>query len=241
MSDIREQINILADVQAVEMEIGKANRQIQALENEAAALDQAAGEHEEQVTTEKTALEALKKSYRELESESKINAEMITKSNVKLRAVKTNKEYQSTLKEIEELRKKNSGIEDLMLEKLEAIEAAETTIKEKEDELTDFINRCQEKKESLAAKAAGERQAVEALTDKKQQIGAKAESRSIAILEDVRKKVRGLAVVPVQQAICMGCHMNIPPQLFNELQRFDEIRQCPHCQRIIYWQEKESE
>jgi hypothetical protein len=48
----------------------------------------------------------LKKSYRELESESKVNREMIVKSNEKLRAVKTNKEYQSILKEIEEIRKK---------------------------------------------------------------------------------------------------------------------------------------
>ena len=241
MSDIREQIKILSDVQAVEMEIGKTDRQIQALENEAELLDHTAGEHEERVTVEKTALEVLKKIYREFESESKINAEMIVKSNEKLRAVKTNKEYQSTLKEIEEIRKKNSGIEDQMLEKLEAIESAETAIKEKEGELTDFINRCQEKKESLAGRVARERQTVEALKEKKREISAKADPKSIAILEDVRKKVRGLAVVPVQQAICTGCHMNIPPQLFNELQRFDEIRHCPHCQRIIYWQEKASE
>lgn len=241
MSDIREQINILADVQSVEVEIEKAGRQIHSLENEAAALDHAAGEHEERVTAEKMTLEALRKSYRELESESKINAEMIVKSNEKLRAVKTNKEYQSTLKEIEELHKKNSGIEDQMLEKLEAIEASEKMVKKIENELADFINQCQDKKESLAERVARERQVVDGLNEKKLQISAKAEPKSIAILEDVRKKVRGLAVVPVQQAICMGCHMNIPPQLFNELQRFDEIRHCPHCQRIIYWQREESE
>jgi hypothetical protein len=50
-----------------------------------------------------------------------------------------------------------------------------------------------------------------------------------------------MAVAPVQQAICMGCHMNIPAQLFNELQRFDELRFCPHCHRIIYWKAKENE
>ena len=241
MSDIREQINILSDVQAVEVEIGKADRHIQVLENEAAGLDHAAGEHKERVTAEKEALETLRKSYRELESESKINAEMIVKSNEKLRAVKTNKEYQSTLKEIEEIRKKNSGIEDQMLEKLESIENAEKAIKEQEGELAAFVNQCQEKKEALAVRIARERETVETLREKKMQISAKADPKSIAILEDVRKKVRGLPVVPVQKAICMGCHMNIPPQLFNELQRFDEIRHCPHCQRIIYWQEKASE
>ncbi len=241
MSDIREQINILANVQAVEVEIDKAERQIRSLENEAAALDHAAGEHEERVTAEKEALAVLKKSYRELESESKINADMIVKSNEKLRAVKTNKEYQSTLKEIEELRKKNSGIEDRMLEELEAIERAEVAIGEEETAMSVFLKQCQDNKETLAARVERERQAVDILRDKQQHISAEADPKSMAILDDVRKKVRGLAVVPVERATCTGCHMNIPPQLFNELQRFDEIRNCPHCQRIIYWKENKLE
>jgi predicted nucleic acid-binding Zn-ribbon protein len=29
--------------------------------------------------------------------------------------------------------------------------------------------------------------------------------------------------------------MNIPPQMYNELHRFDSLKNCPHCQRIIYW------
>ena len=241
MSNIQEQINILVEVQDVEVEIIQADRQIHALDNEAAALDHAAHEHEVHVTAEKAALDELRKNYRELESESKINAEMIVKSNEKLRAVKTNKEYQSTLKEIEEIRKKNSAIEDRMLEQLEKIEAAEAAIRQKESELSDFMQACREKKESLTAKVQQERQAVESLNEKKKQISAKADPKMIVVLDDVKKKVRGMAVVPAQQATCMGCHMNIPAQLYNELQRFDELRFCPHCHRIIYWKEPDIE
>ena len=241
MNDIREQIGILVEVQDVETEINKADRQIQSLENEADALEHAAGEYEGRVAQEKTALDDLRKNYRELESESKMNAEQIVKSNEKLRSVKTNKEYQAILKEIDEIRKKNSAIEDRMLERLEAIETAESTVKDKQSELTDFLRECKEKREALLARAQRERQAMETLNEKKGQVSAKVDSKWIAVLDDVKKKVRGLAVVPVEQAICMGCHLNIPPQLFNELQRFDEIRYCPHCHRIIYWQEQDSE
>jgi hypothetical protein len=241
MSNIQEQINILVEVQDVEVEIIQADRLIHALDSEAAALDHAADEHAAHVTAEKTTLDELRKSYRELESESKINAEMIVKSNEKLRAVKTNKEYQSTLKEIEEIRKKNSAIEDRMLEQLEKIETAEVAVRQKEAELSDYIQACREKKESLTKKAQQERQTLEILSEKKRQISAKADPKMIVVLDDVRRKVRGMAVVPAQQATCMGCHMNIPAQLFNELQRFDELRFCPHCHRIIYWKEPDSE
>jgi len=241
MNDIREQIGILVNVQDVEVEITKADRQVQSLENEADKLEHAAGEYEAGVEQQNAALDDLRKSYRELESESKINADQIVKSNEKLRSVKTNKEYQSTLKEIEEIRKKNSAIEDRMLEQLDAIESAEKAVKEKQSELDDFRRECEEKKKELMARAQRERQALETLNEKKSQISANVDPKWIAVLDDVKKKVRGLAVVPVQQSICTGCHMNIPPQLFNELQRFDEIRYCPHCHRIIYWNEQESE
>lgn len=241
MSNIQDQINILVKVQGVEGEILQAGRQLTALNDETVALDQAVAERETLVSAEKEALDDLKKSYRELESESKINAGMIVKSNEKLRSVKTNKEYQSILKEIEDIRKKNSGIEDRMLEQLEKIESAEAAVKEKEAELAGLIQSYREKKDTLVAKAQRERQAVEALNEKKARISVEADPKIINILDDVKRKVRGMPVVPVQQAICTGCHMNIPAQLFNELQRFDEIRFCPHCHRIIYWKERDSE
>jgi len=238
MSNIQEQINILVEVQGVELEIHQADRLVNSLSNEATALDQTMAECEALASSEKAALDDLKKAYRDLESEAKVNAEMIVKSNEKLRAVKTNKEYQSILKEIDEIRKKNSSIEDRMLEQLETIESAEAAIKAKEAELAGFVQSYQEKKEAFAAKEKRERQAVEALNEKKARISATANPEFITVLDDVKKKVRGLAVVPVQQAICMGCHMNIPAQLYNELQRFDELRFCPHCHRIIYWKEQ---
>jgi predicted nucleic acid-binding Zn-ribbon protein len=43
-------------------------------------------------------------------------------------------------------------------------------------------------------------------------------------------------VVTARGGICTGCRMHIPPQLFNELQKFrDHVRQCPNCHRILLW------
>lgn len=241
MSDIQEQINILIEVEGVEVEIIQTDRHIDALSSEAASLDRTVEDCEAGVAAEKGALAEIKKDYRELESEARINADMIAKSNAKLREVKTNKEYQSILKEIEDIKKRNSSIEDRMLEQLEAIETAEASVKAKETELAEIVESCRRKKEALDAEAQRQRQTIETLMVKKEAIGAKADPTIISVLTDVKRKVRGRAVVPAQQAICMGCHMNIPAQLFNELQRFDEIRFCPHCHRIIYWKEKDSE
>ena len=241
MSHIQEQINLLVAVQGIENEILQSGRELAALDDAAAALDQELAEREAQLRADQKDLADLKKNYRQLEIESSINSGMIAKSNEKLPRVKTNKEYQSILKEIEDIQRNNSGLEDRMIAQLDQIESAEAAIRKTEVQLAAFLNTCREKKEAMAAKTRRERQRVAALNEKKVRISAKADPKIIMVLEDVKKKVRGMAVVAAQQAICTGCHMNIPAQLFNELHRLDELRFCPHCHRIIYWKEQVDE
>jgi predicted nucleic acid-binding Zn-ribbon protein len=31
--------------------------------------------------------------------------------------------------------------------------------------------------------------------------------------------------------------MNVPPQLFNTLQRGNTLETCPYCHRIVYWED----
>jgi predicted nucleic acid-binding Zn-ribbon protein len=53
----------------------------------------------------------------------------------------------------------------------------------------------------------------------------------------IKEKRTGQAVVSVWKEICAGCHMNIPPQMYNELQRYEKVVTCPNCNRIIYWED----
>ena len=54
----------------------------------------------------------------------------------------------------------------------------------------------------------------------------------------IKSRSNGLAVVSAWKEICAGCHMNIPPQMYIELQKDVDIQYCPHCNRIIYWEDQ---
>ena len=41
------------------------------------------------------------------------------------------------------------------------------------------------------------------------------------------------AVIIISDGTCGACRMALPPQLTIELQRANELHQCPHCRRII--------
>lgn len=53
--------------------------------------------------------------------------------------------------------------------------------------------------------------------------------------DTIRAKRMGMGLSMVTQGCCVGCHMRLPPQLYNTLQRGDDILQCPSCFRIIFW------
>jgi predicted nucleic acid-binding Zn-ribbon protein len=53
------------------------------------------------------------------------------------------------------------------------------------------------------------------------------------------KQADGVAIIRVIDAVCQGCNMNIPPQMYNELQRRDSLKNCPSCERLIYWQNED--
>jgi predicted nucleic acid-binding Zn-ribbon protein len=50
----------------------------------------------------------------------------------------------------------------------------------------------------------------------------------------IRENRGGLAMVGVSKGVCSGCFMNVPPQLFNELLREDQLHACPACNRLMY-------
>jgi predicted nucleic acid-binding Zn-ribbon protein len=47
----------------------------------------------------------------------------------------------------------------------------------------------------------------------------------------------GEAVAQGKNEVCMGCFMNIPPQLFIEVQRGDKLIKCPQCSRFLFFSE----
>jgi predicted nucleic acid-binding Zn-ribbon protein len=61
--------------------------------------------------------------------------------------------------------------------------------------------------------------------------------RSVYI--ELREKRNGVAVSNAKNGVCLGCFMNIPPQLFIEVTKNKQLIQCPSCGRILYFSENE--
>ena len=128
---MKEQIEILAQLQEVETEVANIRSLLDSLPARIEKLDARLDDLQRSIEESEAALSGIRKTYRAHESDVQMNLARMEKSRERLRTVKKNTEYQLLLKEIEDAKQRNSDIEDKMLEFLDRIDAEEDAIAKK--------------------------------------------------------------------------------------------------------------
>lgn len=235
---MKEQIEVLIKLQKVEAETVQINSTLKGVSKKLEGLDSGLKEFEQGIERQKTVINELKKQYRDYESDIQMNLSRTKKTQINLRSVKTNREYQSLLKEIDDVKQKNSKIEDHMIECLDQIDETEQAIAGKQDEYLQLFDRMKNEKEHINKEAEEFKKRLLELDRDRENITGRIDPGLLKKYLMVKEQhPEGLAMVPVKDAVCHGCNVNLPPQLYNELFRYDSLRYCPNCQRIIYLKE----
>ena len=232
---LKEQIELLIDLQEKEQAEARIQAELERIPEQIEQIKAGLAEIEVRIQEQEAAVAALKKSYRDYEAQLQTQQARIEKRNAQLRSVKTNPEYKALLKEINEIRSRTAEIEDKMLQSLEDQEAAEKQLARANAEYKVEQQKNQDKIKELEDYAREQHKAREKISADCEEILPHINKDMLERYRFAQRQTGGrLAVVGARDSTCTGCHMNIPPQLFNELFRGDELRFCPHCHRILY-------
>jgi len=155
---------------------------------------------------------------------------------VRLTSVKTNKEYKASLKETESIEKQNAKIEETILIIMEETDQLKVNLKKMEADFKLTVEKAEEEKAALEKQMEECTKEIEEKQKMKEELVPQIKSELLDIYKKVKQKRTEITVVPVEDSCCQGCHMNIPPQLFNEVKKCKTIIKCPHCSRILYWE-----
>jgi len=194
---------------------------------------------ESQLRKELDRLEAYKRERRRIEREIEDPESKIHKSKIKLDNIKSNKEYKAVLKELADLAREKSLLEDQALEVMEQIEGLEKECEASKAKRTELKEKYEKEREAILKELQSVDEALELLEKDRSRFWEAIDSDLLKRYDTLRKRKGGLAVSPVIKGICQTCHMGIPSQKFNELIRCDQLMTCPNCSRIIYWGEDE--
>lgn len=233
--EIQNLMNLQAidlDVQNLEIEMAKGYGDLDAKRAEIESGKASIADYEEQFAFGE-------KRRRELEALIEDEQSRIKDRQAKLMNIQTNREYQSILKEIEDTKDANKQREEelvLLLEQSESIENKIQALKASCEQSEKELEAEAKKVKKSVAKLETEKKKIESTRESK---AKKVKSKHLKRYEKLREKRNGLAVAGVTRGVCSGCNMNIPPQMFNELLREDEILSCPTCNRMMYHQPEE--
>ena len=182
-------------------------------------------------------IEELKKGRIAVERELEEIELKFQKSKSKLNDVKSNKEYEAVLKELEELKELISQKEEVVIKCMEDIEIQEEVCAENNVHWKESQKEYHNKQEEFSKRMKDLDKEAEALGEKRIQLCQNVDKNLYERYNGLRKHLRERVITSVVDKICQGCNLGIPPQQYNELIRGDSIQSCPHCNRIIYWED----
>jgi uncharacterized protein len=231
---LKQDIETLVRLQEIESEIYRLQSVIQKVEKEKIVLAARRKEFETALSAHKLELAEIQQKCRDAEQEIKTVDARIIKSNETLRMVKTNKEYQVLLREVDDNKKRKDALENQLLEFYDQKETAEIRVRESEQQFLQLAEQIQSEQAEIDKKTVDDRELLEESLAQQKKIGQDLDPSLMTRFRKVSRMNQGQAVAQVRNESCMGCFMNVPPQLCIEVQRGNQLISCPQCSRILY-------
>jgi predicted nucleic acid-binding Zn-ribbon protein len=235
-----EQLDVLKRLQTIDAELYRLRR---AQREKPLELEQAEAQLVAQETRVKAADDALKRlqvTQKEKEIDLQSREASVKKLQGQLFQVKTNKEYTAMQHEIETLKADNSLLEEEILKLFDAIEQATKERQRQSQELATQQARLKVERSRIEQELAAISDQIGELERDRGSLAQEAPPPALAVYERVLGIRDGLALVPIVESSCGGCHRRLPPQVVNEVYLKAELVTCEHCNRILYFDETHS-
>jgi hypothetical protein len=187
------------------------------------------------VATAKEQLETNKAARRAIEKEVAVHQGRLSKFRETAMAVKTNVEYHAVQKEIAFAQTEIKTLEDKELELMVAADELVAAVKTADQELVTEQKAIDADRKATLAQHGELQTSLEKMTAERTTLVAGISKSAVATFEMVARKRNGIAVAEAKDGICTICHVRMRPQVFNTVLRNDEILQCDHCNRILYF------
>jgi predicted nucleic acid-binding Zn-ribbon protein len=235
------ELSKLIDVQEIDKVIQEVTQGLEKLPEELKAIEAALEELKVAYAAQLQELEALKAQRRDMEMEMAEMEDSIKISRQRLMEIKSNIEYKAMLKEIAFKEDQRDQRETRTLELMDLMETQNRLLDEQNQEMLKQDAILAQKRQEVTVQMAELQKELAALEEKRKKVRKAVPATLMKRYEFIRQRRNGTAIAPVHEGVCLGCHMNILPQQFIDLQKGLEILQCPHCQRILYWADEMGE
>lgn len=168
-----------------------------------------------------------------LELEIETSRTKISKFRQQQLDLKTNKEFKTMDDEIKLVMDGVSDIEDRQLILMEELEVATRGLEEKRKALAEENAAVESDKRVHGERAATLERELKALGEARAEAAKDVDEKWLARY-DLLIERKDRAFVPVDNGICGGCHMKLPPAVIHAANAHNAMVFCDHCGRLLY-------
>lgn len=234
-TSIKDQLRKLVDLQSVDAEAFDLKRILREKPAEVEVLKQEFEAKKAKLKLLEEKLKTLQVAQKSLDLDLKQKEDGIVKAEATLSALKTNKEYQARLMEIESLKADKSMVEEKILLSFDNLETAKKEIDAEKAVVATYEKDFTSKKKIVDDEVAVANDQLKVKESLRVRLLPEVRPDILAKYERILNNKDGLAVVPANNQVCGGCHMHLTEQLTNEMKKYANLTSCDSCARILYF------
>lgn len=235
---VDEKLKNLLEIQTIDIRIDEIRKEKESTPKDIEALKDGIDLLEKNSKQDRIFLEELVGSRIQTEKELEEMEIKLAKSKARLDNVKSNKEYQAVLKEIEDLKEISSAKEEKVIACMEEVEIQEKECANNNVKLEKIQKDSENKVDTFKRRTLELDKELQSLTEKRSRLYQESDKDLIDLYNRLKGNLKGKVVVPIVSSVCHGCNLGIPQQQYNELIKTSSSQTCPNCNRIIYWEEE---
>jgi len=237
MVNLEEQLKLLVELQGLDTQILRIERDLELIPQELKKMDDAFEEKKSDLRKLEGSLKALqmKRKEKEIDLESKEGS--IKKFQSQLYQIKTNKEYTALESEIARAKADNSLIEEEILRMFDQMDIENQKISKEKEFLRAEEGRLSQQKKKFDEEVSRMKAEEDILNAQRAVLAVKIDKTVLAKYDRIIKSKDGLAVVPVAGDSCQGCFRILPSQVIHEIRTKEDLVYCGSCARILYIEE----
>ncbi len=232
--DLKSQITQLIHLQTIDSEIYVLKSEKELKPKEIQAIEASFEEKKKHLAALEETLLNLQKQRKDRELELASKEGSTKKLETQLYQLKTNKEYQAMLQQIQDAKADASVIEDQVLGLFDQADKIKNDVSQEKQRFQEEEKVAEVEKGHIQERIKEIDERIAQLEVQRKQITPVLDKKVLTQYERILLNRDGLAIVSVKDTSCGGCNMFVPAQVINLIKMYERIITCEICNRILY-------
>lgn len=233
-------LELLLKLQIIDYDLGELERSKEYLPDMMDNLRNEIEETRTRLETCTTEFDDKRGAVKTLELEIASKEADLQKYQQQMMSIKTNKEYDALVAQIDAIKLDISNQETDLLTTEERISELEKEISEQNEKSEHAQSTNSKQLSILQNKIDSIGDTMAAKENERDRISKEIPRPTRSIYERVRRGKGGTAVVMVKKRACGSCYKALTPRKVQEIKKGDRIHTCENCGRLLFWDQEES-